>query len=271
MSNLAAAYNKRPKEKGEARARGYLILVSGDEDPEIFDVPAQPMVQCQLIKDILFDDSRVKDDGATSKFCPDILKGRHIIELPNVRAPILARVIEFCRYHEMQPFHEVKKPFGSDDKFEDLVSPFDYGFIDQNHDVIFELLMAANYLDLKALMDLCFAKIGWMMKVKDPEELCETFGIENPFSQLEAYAWAVENSYLQNKGKVFTFIKMLEETGKRDEEGYEANKNPKRHSVARYHEVKLPEERIREEAARQAHAKFMKAKRVQERMMGERG
>ena len=266
MSN-SPPYNKRPNEKQEVRARGILILVSGDEEPEIFDVPAHPMVQCQLIKDILFDDNRVREDEITSESCPEILKGRRIIELPNVRAPILARVIEFCRYHEMQPFHEVKKPFGSDDKFEDLVTPFDYDFIDQNHDVIFELLMAANYLDLKSLMDLCFAKIGWMMKVKAPGELCATFGFENSFSPLEAYAWAVENSYLQNNGNVSTFIKMLEETGKRDEKKDKDNKNPARRSVTKYHEVKLPEERIREEANRQAHAKFLKAKRIQEEHM----
>ena len=119
MSDLTA-HGKRSKETQEVRARGILILVSGDEEPEIFDVPAQPMVQCQLIKDILFDDSRGREDEISSESCPDILKGRRIIELPNVRAPILARVIEFCRYHEMQPFHEVKKPFGSDDKFEIL-------------------------------------------------------------------------------------------------------------------------------------------------------
>ena len=115
------------------------------------------MVQCQLIKDILFDDNRVREDEITSESGPEILKGRRIIELPNARAP-LARVIEFADTTKCNLSTKLK-PFGSDDKFE-ICDSFDYDFIDQNHDVIFELLMAANYLDLKSLMDLCFAKIG---------------------------------------------------------------------------------------------------------------
>ena len=64
---------------------------------------------------------------------------------------------------------------------------------------------------------------------------------------------------------------MLEETGKRDEKKYRDSKNPARRSVTKYHEVKLPEERIREEANRQAHAKFLKAKRIQEQRMSNTG
>ena len=57
------------------------------------------------------------------------------------------------------------------------MSEFDYNFIDQKPEIVFELLMAANYLDLKALFDLCMAKVAWMAKIVPPEELSKTFGL----------------------------------------------------------------------------------------------
>ena len=47
---------KSKSTKVDRKAHGYLILVSGDTQPEIFDVLAHPMTQCLLIKTLLFEE-----------------------------------------------------------------------------------------------------------------------------------------------------------------------------------------------------------------------
>ena len=85
----------KKKKSTEKRARGYLILVSGDEEPEIFEVLAQTMTQCQLIKLLLFEEEPKSHGASGSETVPEILKGKRVVELPNIRGSILSRVIEF--------------------------------------------------------------------------------------------------------------------------------------------------------------------------------
>jgi S-phase kinase-associated protein 1 len=259
---------KSKSKKVDRTAHGYLILVSGDAEPEIFDVLAYPMTQCLLIKTLLSEAEPKSHFAVGNEICPEVLKGRRVIELPNVRANILSRVIEFCKYHEMQPFHEVKKPFQDGDVFENLVSEFDYNFIDQRHEIIFELTMAANYLDLKALFDLCMAKIAWMAKTVPPQELSNTLGFDYDFSPLQVDICSQENSYLESIGKVDEFVELLEKSGRQELLATEKEhaEEGARKVVLKYHELKLPEERLREAANKAAHAKFLKARELQQNM-----
>jgi len=45
--------------------------------------------------------------------------------------------------------------------------------------------MAANYLDIKSLLDLGCAKIATLIKGKSPEEIRKTFNIINDFTPEE--------------------------------------------------------------------------------------
>jgi S-phase kinase-associated protein 1 len=47
------------------------------------------------------------------------------------------------------------------------------------------LLLAANYLDIKSLIELCCAKVATMIKGKSPEEIRQQFGIVNDFTPEE--------------------------------------------------------------------------------------
>ena len=52
MSRSARKKKSKPKKKTR-KANGYLILVSGDEKPEIFEVLAHTMSQCFLMNQLL--------------------------------------------------------------------------------------------------------------------------------------------------------------------------------------------------------------------------
>ena len=49
----------------------------------------------------------------------------------------------------------------------------------------FELILAANYLDIKALLDLTCAKVASTIKGKSPEEIRTQFNISSDFTPEE--------------------------------------------------------------------------------------
>ena len=72
-------------------------------------------------------------------------------------------------------------------------------FIDIDLDLIFELILAANYLDIKPLLELSSAKVASIIKGKTTEEIKKTFAISNDFTPeeekqiIEENKWCMEN------------------------------------------------------------------------------
>ena len=58
-------------------------------------------------------------------------------------------------------------------------------FANVEQEVLFELILAANYMDIKPLLDLTCATVASMIKGKTPEEIRKTFNIVNDFTPEE--------------------------------------------------------------------------------------
>ena len=114
--------------------------------------------------------------------------------LPLVKNDILEKVIEFCVQHEKSPTAEIDKPIKSSNMSEN-VDEWDVKFIDQPQDIIFELILAANYMDIKSLLDLSCAKVASLIKGKTPEEIRRTFNIVNDFTPEEEAKVRQENMW----------------------------------------------------------------------------
>ena len=71
------------------------------------------------------------------------------VPLPNVNAAILKKVIQWCTYHKDDP------PPPEDDenkeKRTDDISSWDSDFLKVDQGTLFELILAANYLDIKVI------------------------------------------------------------------------------------------------------------------------
>jgi S-phase kinase-associated protein 1 len=144
-----------------------------------------------LINTILNDDDD-DDDDYNENNIPQI-------ELANVSNDILLKVVEFITYHhENGPMKEIEKPLKSQN-LEEVVSNWDTNFVSLEYEKLFELILAANYLDIKSLLDLTCAKVATIIKGKSPEDIRKTFNIVNDFTPEEEAQVREENKWASHK------------------------------------------------------------------------
>ena len=144
-----------------------------------------------LIKDTVGDDDRDEDDDATP--APSI-------PLPNVSSDVLHKVISFCDHHQTEPMTAITTPLRSN-VLKDLVQEWYNNFVDVEKEMLFALVAAANYLDIKELLDLTCLAVSILIKGKSAKELREMFNIEAELTeeeraqiQQENNQWAAENN-----------------------------------------------------------------------------
>jgi S-phase kinase-associated protein 1 len=118
------------------------------------------------------------------------------IPLPNVKSQVLRKVIEFCEHHLQEPMTEIEKPLKSQNMV-DVVQKWYADFVDLEQVLLFELILAANYMDIKPLLDLTCATVASMIKGKSPEDIRATFNITNDFSPEEEAQVREENRWCE--------------------------------------------------------------------------
>ncbi|MEW5304029.1 MAG: hypothetical protein WDW38_003175 [Sanguina aurantia] len=144
-------------------------------DTQLFEVDEDVAFESQTIKSI------VEDAGVDDA-----------IPLPNVSGKILAKVIEYSKYHvEARSTADSAKPA----KTEDEVKVWDTEFVRVDQATLFDLILAANYLNIKGLLDLTCSTVAQMIKGKTPEEIRKTFNIKNDFTPEEEDEVRRENQW----------------------------------------------------------------------------
>jgi S-phase kinase-associated protein 1 len=116
------------------------------------------------------------------------------IPLPNLTSKVAAKVFEFCeKYITNPPLFNC-----GDDKSANIES-WVTEFLDVDQAMLFELVMAANYLDIKPLLDAACKKISDMIKGKTPEEIRKAFNIKNDFTPEEETRVRLENEWCEER------------------------------------------------------------------------
>lgn len=116
--------------------------------------------------------------------------------MPNVKATVLQKVLDFCEHHLTEPMTEIEKPLKSQN-MKDVVQQWYADFVNVEQVLLFELILAANYLDIKPLLDLTCATVASMIKGKSPEDIRATFNIKNDFSPEEEAQVREENKWCE--------------------------------------------------------------------------
>uniref|UniRef100_A0A804NLQ9 SKP1-like protein n=1 Tax=Zea mays TaxID=4577 RepID=A0A804NLQ9_MAIZE len=145
------------------------MITLKSSDGEEFEVEEAVAMESQTIRHMIEDDCA--DNG---------------IPLPNVNSKILSKA-------------------GSDDvgaasanstaaSGEDLKN-WDADFVKVDQATLFDLILAANYLNIKGLLDLTCQTVADMIKGKTPEEIRKTFNIKNDFTPEEEEEIRRENQW----------------------------------------------------------------------------
>lgn len=113
------------------------------------------------------------------------------IPLTEVNSKILEKIIIYTKYHLENPFTE--------NEDENYMTSWDEQFCNVDRDTIFALVLAANYLDYKELLETTTQKIADMIKGKTPEEIRILFQVENDFNESELEQVRKENQWIEDE------------------------------------------------------------------------
>ena len=114
------------------------------------------------------------------------------IFIPNVRKVVLKKVIDFCKhYKDEEEMSVIQTPLQSS-KMEDIVQDWYVEFCKVDEKMLFELVSAANFLDVKPLLDLsCFA-VAVLLKGKSESEIQKIFQMGNRNSHSDSMTREIE-------------------------------------------------------------------------------
>ncbi|KAI0902542.1 E3 ubiquitin ligase SCF complex, Skp subunit [Annulohypoxylon nitens] len=160
----------------------YIRLQSNDNIK--IDVEKAVAERSLLIKNML-EDLGPNADGQT-------------IPIPNVTEPVLRKVIEWCEHHRNDPPATNEDESDNRKKTTDI-DEWDQKFMQVDQEMLFEIILASNYLDIKALLDVGCKTVANMIKGKSPEEIRKTFNIVNDFTHDEEEQIRRENEWAEDR------------------------------------------------------------------------
>ncbi|KAK3131880.1 hypothetical protein QOZ80_6AG0512790 [Eleusine coracana subsp. coracana] len=159
------------------------MITLKSSDGEDFEVEEAVAMQSQTIKHMIEDDCA--DNGSP---------------LPNVTATILSKVLEYCKKHVQankagsEDAAAAGASSSSTSNNSDELKSWDADFVKVDQATLFDLILAANYLDIKGLLDLTCQTVADMIKGKTPEQIRQTFNIKNDFTPEEEAEIRRENA-----------------------------------------------------------------------------
>ncbi|GMS88634.1 hypothetical protein PENTCL1PPCAC_10809 [Pristionchus entomophagus] len=165
------------------------MVVLETSDKKDFEVDMTMINQSQLLK-TLYEDLGLGAEGAGEE--PKI-------PLPNVDAATLKYIIEWCAHHKDDPAVVKEEGEEKKEKKSDDIPEWDVNFLSRGNGVsnstLYEIILAANYLDIQALLDLTCKTVANMIKGKSSDEIRQTFNIPNDFTPEEEEQIRKENAW----------------------------------------------------------------------------
>ena len=144
-----------------------LVLVSSDNQK--IEIDSESAQKSHLLKGLM----------------TDFNSSQEPIPIPDIKADILNKVVEYLTYYKGKNPKDIPKPMPSANLSE-IIDEWDVKFINGIElDSVFDLINAANYMDIPSLLDLSCAKIAALLKGKTAQEIRTMFNIECDLTEEE--------------------------------------------------------------------------------------
>jgi S-phase kinase-associated protein 1 len=117
------------------------------------------------------------------------------IPLKEVRGSELKKIVEYMNHHHGNMPDPIDRPIKSS-RLEDFVTKWDAEFVDVEQSKLFDIILAANYMDIRELLDLGCAKAASLIKGKTPEQIRTLFNLENDLSSEEQEQIRMESCWV---------------------------------------------------------------------------
>ncbi|KAJ1349871.1 hypothetical protein KIN20_005532 [Parelaphostrongylus tenuis] len=118
------------------------------------------------------------------------------IPICNVSGPIMKKVLQWCTYHKDDP--QRMDPEDSREERTVEISSWDAEFLRVDKITLFEIIVAAEYLDIKGLFDATCKAAANMIKGRTPEEIRSFFNIESDLTPEEEKQIRTESASCMN-------------------------------------------------------------------------
>ena len=148
-------------------------------DGDVVEVQKEIACKSNLVKGVI-DDNGDEDE----------------IPLPTVKKAILEKIIEYCTYINQNAPPEIDTPLRTSN-LGDVVNEWYANFVNLPQEVLFELIVAANFMDIKSLLELACAKVASLIKDMSIQEIRNFFNIENDFTPEEEAQIMDENKWAE--------------------------------------------------------------------------
>jgi S-phase kinase-associated protein 1 len=129
-------------------------------------------------------------------------KDEDAIPLSKISREVLERVVEWMIYHteneNVDEEHFVQNDGGKTAKIDEIYL-WDREYVKRNYVNIFDIIQAANYLDIKDLLKLACRRVAKMLQGKTPEEIRIMFSIQNDLTPAEEEQIRKENAWFIEK------------------------------------------------------------------------
>lgn len=162
-------------------------------DGQLFPIEVAVAVKCSGMLRNMLEDLGI-DETTTSGEQP-------VIPVPQVNSAILGKVLQWANYHKDDDDVELaeEEEFQSKEKRTDDIGSWDADFLKVDQGMLFEVMLAANYLDMRGLLDVACKTVANMIKGKNVEEVRKTFKITNDFTAGEEEQVRLENEWCEEK------------------------------------------------------------------------
>jgi S-phase kinase-associated protein 1 len=136
---------------------------------KVFTVEKEVIEKSIIIKDMLADLGIGEDTS--------VEVDEEIIPLPSISEKSMEKVIDWCEHHKADP------PPAEDEEdfiFNEEIGDWDKEFLKMDDGTLFDLILAANYLDIKGLLDVTTTHVAQIIvECRTPEKIRERFNIKN--------------------------------------------------------------------------------------------